>query len=86
VKFTVTDAAGNQTFLQLLVVVNSRQLSPLVGTTNNGASFSSGVLRILSHYIWPSYGLVLLMLFSFWLGERREFNVLKPHRKRVHHA
>jgi hypothetical protein len=87
VKFTVTDAAGNQTFLQLLVVVNNRHPAA-VGSTqgNNGAGFSSGVLHFLRVYIWPSYGLVLLMLVSFWLGERREFHLLRARRKRVHHA
>ncbi len=88
VKFTATDAAGDQTFLQLLVVVNSRQPSTVGRTsqTGGGAGFSSGVLHTLGHYIWPGYGMVLLMLSSFWLGERREFHMLKPRPKRAHHA
>lgn len=87
VKFTASDAAGNQTFLQLLVVVNSRHPSTIGSTQNdNGAGFSSDVLHFLRTYIWPSYGLVVLMLVSFWLGERREFYALRSHRKRVHHA
>jgi hypothetical protein len=87
VKFTVTDADGNQTFLQLLVVVNSHQLSPVGRTSQSGGSgFSSGVLHFLGRYIWPSYGLVLLMLLSFWLGERREHQILKPRLRRPRHA
>ncbi len=87
VKFTVTDAAGNQTYLQLLVVVNSRQQSPVIGSSGSGgSSFGSGVLHSLRNYIWPSYGLVVLMLASFWLGERREIQLLRPHHKHVRHA
>jgi hypothetical protein len=70
-----------------LVVVNSHQLSPVGRTSQSGGSgFSSGVLHFLGRYIWPSYGLVLLMLLSFWLGERREHQILKPRLRRPRHA
>lgn len=87
VKFTVTDTDGAQSFLQEIVVVNSRKASTLAaGRTGGTAGFSSGVLHMLSHFIWPSYAVVVLMLISFWLGERREYNFLKPRLRKVRHA
>jgi hypothetical protein len=96
VKFSATDAAGNQTFLQLLVIVNAHQPSTVVRTSQSsggdtgGAGFSSGVLHTLRTYVWPTYGSVTLMLGSFWLGELRELRMLKPHLKlhykRIHRA
>ncbi len=87
VKFTVTDGAGSQAFLQLLVVVNSRHPSTVAATSPaGGGGFGDNFIHFLHNYIWPSYGLVLLMLASFWLGERREYHLLKPHHKRPRHA
>ena len=87
VKITVTDAAGEQSFLQLLVVVNDRHPSTVGAIGQSGNSASRGtVLQVLRTYVWPGYGMVVLMLASFWLGERRELNVLRPHHKRTRHA
>ncbi|MEO7364364.1 MAG: hypothetical protein ABIV43_02545 [Candidatus Saccharimonadales bacterium] len=87
VKFTATDADGNQTFLQLLVIVNSQQVSPIgIASPTDGGSLTSGLLGFVSRYIWPSYGIVVLMLASFWLGERREYRLLRHRPKRVRHA
>jgi hypothetical protein len=86
VKIWVTDAAHNKSFLQTMVIINN---PPVVGSgvTSDGsglsASFSGQNLSRLAHYIWPSYGLVVLMLFSFWLGERREYRTLQPHLKKT---
>jgi len=37
-------------------------------------------------YVWSGYGVVILMLFSFWLGERRELGYVRIHIKRHRHA
>ena len=86
VKFTATDAAGSQTYLQLLVIVNSRLPSPVGTTQPNDGGYASGMLHTLRNYVWPSYGVVVLMLASYWLGERREYRVLKPRLRRTRHA
>ncbi len=86
VKFTATDAAGSQTYLQLLVIVNSRMPSTVGSTSPNDGGYASGMLHTLRNYIWPSYGVVVLMLASFWLGERREYRILKPRLRRTRHA
>jgi hypothetical protein len=60
-------------------------------SSGSGSNAVSGITRTSSYvltlmkYIWPSYGFVLLMLFSFWLGERREYQHLRPHLKKRHH-
>lgn len=94
VDVTSTDAAGNQTFLQLLAIITSepKTVSTVLGGSGQGGT--SGGLNLLGDtnlgrmvdYAWSSYGVVVLMLFSFWLGERRELHFLKPRHKRPHHA
>lgn len=88
IKFSASDAQGEKAFLQLLTIVNDRpatgagtkpNLPPSFGPT---PGYFSGVMK----YIWPGYIIILLMLTSFWLGERREYNILKPRLKRRRHA
>lgn len=90
---TVTDSVGESTYLQTMTVIND---VPVAKTTKTPEStggviqgisvLQSGDLGRLVKYVWPSYGVVVLMLTSFWLGERRELRYLKPHRRKVHHA
>jgi hypothetical protein len=37
-------------------------------------------------FIWPAYGVVILMAVSFWLGEREELIDLKRSRLRHRHT
>ncbi len=86
VKFSATDSEGAQAFLQLMTIVNN----PPGGAGVSGRSDTTGsmpdYLSPLLKYIWPGYAIVVLMLLSFWLGERREYYYLKPRLKRVRHA
>jgi hypothetical protein len=88
IKISATDANGAKTYLQLLSIVND----PPVGAANHFAptggshGFSSSYTGQLMKYIWPGYGMVSLMLASFWLGERREIQLFKHHRRRTRHA
>lgn len=90
VVISSTDAAGHQTMLQLLAIVSNPPGTLAPGRTNPVAS--GGIIengselgRIIG-YAWSGYGVVILMLISFWLGERREFDHLKPRLKRIKHA
>jgi hypothetical protein len=86
--FTASDADGNKTYLQLVTVVNDPPHGVALGPTNTDSSGFGGspaYLQKLLHYVWPGYGVVLLMLLSFWLGERREFRYLKPQLKKHRH-
>ena len=73
------DAAGGQTVLQLLAIINDRPTVPLGSSIGNGGQSAGGLsqqLQNILQYIWPTYGVTVLMIASFWLGERREFKLL----------
>ena len=89
VKFSASDSEGNQTFLQLLTIVNDPPAATGTTTGKQPPTFLGNAPDYLSNvmqYIWPGYAIVLLMLLSFWLGERREYRLLKPRLKKAHHA
>ena len=66
-----TDAAGHTAFLQLTSIINSPK--------GNASAGVKSVIPTLSKFtlVWPLWILLLLMIVSFWLGERREKHVLK---------
>ncbi len=70
---STTDTQGKQTSLQLLAIVNlnSSSENSIANISNNSAG--NGIFSNIEKYIWPSYAIVILMLISFWLGERQEF-------------
>jgi hypothetical protein len=90
VVVTASDSAGQQTYLQLLSIINNPPNA--AGSTGGKAkppsiSFLATTpdsLKRLTAYLWPGYGMVVLMLISFWLGERRELHVLRPYLKGAH--
>jgi hypothetical protein len=83
VTFSASDSQGQQTFLQLMTIIKNTVVA--TGTTSHRQSSSGNLLgaaplwlQELTHYVWPLYLLILLMLISFWLGERREYYHLRP--------
>jgi hypothetical protein len=64
-----TDAAGHTAYLQLTTIVNS----PTPSTTTATAGSSTSKLLL----IWPIWIVILLMIISFWLGERREKHIMQ---------
>jgi hypothetical protein len=65
-----TDSASQTAYLQVLTIVNGE---PVAGsgaktsqTDNARRLFDTGILG----FLWPLYLLVILMITSFWLGER----------------
>lgn len=64
-----TDSADHTAYLQLTTIVNS----PLAKTTTASASPTINKLLI----IWPIWIVLLLMIISFWLGERREKRIMQ---------
>ncbi len=89
VKFKASDASGAQAFLQLLTIVNDPPSATGVTTKSDlfggGSDSAPTYLQTILRYIWPGYGIVVLMLLSFWLGERREYRNLKPRLKKARH-
>lgn len=79
---SATDASNRNASLQLLALIK-KPGQPLMGGSllppPNGGSNDSQWLM----YVWPTYAVVVAMLVSFWLGERREYLELtkKPRTK-----
>lgn len=91
VKIQATDTAGNHTYLQLVAIISNRPKT-VIGTgagTTGGGGFHFDQLTSVGNivtYVWSTYGLVILMLISFWLGERRELFVMRHSKRKGHHA
>ncbi len=99
-KFSASDADGSETLLQLMAIVNNPPDNPASSNhnllsglgnlgkagTGSGTGTIDGYVLTLLKYVWPSYLIVVLMLLSFWLGERREYQHLKPRLKRTRYA
>jgi len=74
VKANVSDSEGRQTFLQLfLIIIPSGVPNFVSNTLPAGPHINGSWLKL----IWPAYFVVILMAFSFWLGEREELVELK---------
>ena len=91
VTFSASDAKGQQTFLQLMTIVNNPPPGAAATTSHRGSAgtivgAAPGFLQQLFHYVWPVYLLIILLLTSFWLGERREYHHLRPQLKKAGRA
>ena len=64
-----TDAAGQTAYLQLTTIVNNS-----TGGLAAGKTTAAPKLSIMM--AWPVWGGLVLMVASFWLGERREKKLL----------
>lgn len=67
------DAAGHVAYLQLTTIVNSSK-----GGVATAAANSNTTANALTSfpYLWPVWILLLFMVTSFWLGERREKKIM----------
>ena len=66
------DAAGHTAYLQLTTIVNAATAANATGKT---AAAAPSVTNLL--IIWPLWIVLLLMILSFWLGERREKKIMR---------
>ncbi len=65
-----TDAAGRTAYLQLTTIVNDP-----TGAASTGKTITKTQIQWL--LIWPIWVVLLLMILSFWLGERREKKIMQ---------
>jgi hypothetical protein len=81
IKITATDSEGRASFVQLVVLVTTPGAYGSVATSGNTGSTNTplGFLERFVPYAWKIYGVTMIMLISFWLGEHREFNLLRNH-------
>lgn len=84
VSVTATDAAGQQTNLQLLSIITVKPTAEIVQAGIMGGSSTDLIKRVL-RFIVPLYGAAVVMVVSFWLGERYEFSHLR-HTHRLRHV
>jgi hypothetical protein len=72
IKIKGTDGDGRQAFLQLFVIIKPHDAGPIASTLQR--------LPPPKHWLWvawPAYLILLLMMLSYYLGEREEFLVLR---------
>lgn len=66
-----TDSSGRTAYLQLTTIVNDPTAATGSGTKKSGFSPSSIMV------IWPLIIVLVLLVLSFWLGERREKKIMQ---------
>jgi hypothetical protein len=73
-----TDSAGHSAYLQLTTIVNDPAGKNGAGGSGDGSGSGDGdgtLNKLL--VIWPLWIVLLLMVISFWLGERREKHIME---------
>lgn len=66
-----SDAAGHTAYLQLTTIVNEAGAGTTAATKQQATT--TNTLKL----IWPLWIVLLLMIISFWLGERREKRIMQ---------
>jgi hypothetical protein len=64
------DSSGQRAYLELIAIVNG---TPLAVSTNPTPKVTGNLLLA-----WPMYVVLLVLILSFWLGERYEKHLLSP--------
>lgn len=70
-----TDADGRIAFLTVASIINGTPYGEAAGTL--GPPSQTILQRLL--VLWPLYAILLTMVVSFWLGEKREKRLLEKH-------
>jgi len=87
IKFQVVDALGNTSASESFAVIkNSVPIANTIGGHNGLPGTLVSDIHSWLWLLWPGYTIVLLMVLSFWLGEREELHVLLRRRKHTSRA
>lgn len=73
VSLQASDATGRVAFLTVAAIVNGQ---PPVGTMTTITSKPSNVITTQLLALWPLYAIAVTSVASFWIGERREKQIL----------
>ncbi len=76
VAVKASDSTGNKAYLQFFVIINSRNVPASAGNIYNKPPPNLDNNSWL-WVVWPAYLLVLLLVLSYWLGEREEMIILR---------
>jgi hypothetical protein len=72
ISIQATDAVGRVAFLTVASIVNGQpSIVGATGSTDSGSTINNLLV------LWPLYTSAIAVVLSFWLGERREKNILK---------
>jgi hypothetical protein len=86
VKVQAADSTGASAFLEIAEVVHGNGWYPGIPLTTDSGGGSSPLSDIHQWLwlLWPAYGVTMLMVLSFWLGERQEYDKIfhRPIRRR----
>lgn len=75
IKIAAVDTNGNFSSLQIDTVLRNPGFVANTNKPTSGSGFLSSIRPWLT-VLWPGYVVILLMVFSFWLGERQEMIAL----------
>jgi hypothetical protein len=75
IRVQAIDSAGQTAYIQLLTVVRGKAVV-VAATTTKKPTFLATVQHWL-WLIWVLYLIIILMIISYWLGEREEYRKLK---------
>ena len=70
INLQATDSHGSVAFLSVAAIVNG-QPSPIINSNTSKTHLNKFLV------LWPMYASATTVVFSFWLGERREKRVLR---------
>jgi hypothetical protein len=77
VKIQGVDVIGSQAFLQLSALVTQDRNALITGTSSGGPKLPLNLSQQSALvWLWPSYAIVVAMVFSFWLGEMQQLHIL----------
>jgi hypothetical protein len=76
IKIKASDPAGNTAYIQFFVIVNVRDATSAAGNIFGKSPPSLGGKSWL-WLAWPAYAIVLMLVVSYWLGEREELIILR---------
>jgi len=84
IKVSSFDHAGDNALIQLVAVIKGT--GNAIGPSGNATSNDEGsILPSIGYWawlVWPAYLILSLMIISFWLGEREQYQMLRlKHRK-----
>lgn len=72
ISIQATDASGRVAFITVASIVNGQPVNDTAGSTATPASTTNQLL-----VLWPLYTSAIGIVLSFWLGERREKQILR---------
>jgi hypothetical protein len=76
------DNAGNKIYIQLYSIVVKDKNALITSQATNKPILQIDKTGNLLWLMWPAYATLLLMVFSFWLGEREQLlKTLKPQKR-----